>query len=395
MGEFKRVSTAIVGCGMISRIYLNNLTTLFSIIDVKAVCDLDINAAKKRAEEFGISKVLTLDEICGDPEIELVINLTGPAAHYGIIKKLLLADKNVYTEKMMCFELEQGKELCKIAEERRLYFGTAPDTFLGAGLQTARKILDAGLIGTPTSCIAAINRNQSINSEIFKYIQGNGGAFAYDVGIYYVTALLALLGPVKKVTGFTAQAPKYDARFLYLGNYGKSWELPGSNLQTGVLCFENGVLGSIHFDGTSMDEEHPMIIIYGTEGILKIGNPDRFDGETRLLLKGRGECVIPFTHGFSGTPVYGPYKDSLTGGHRGLGAAEMAWSMRLSRKPRAGSEIGLHALEIILGFDNASDSGKTYEMTSLFTRPRPLPSGYLCEELGGYIRADAEAALTI
>ena len=394
MNELKKVKTAIVGCGMISTIYCKNLVNLFSIIDVVAVCDMIEAAAKERAEQFGIAQVLTLDEICTSDEIELVVNLTGPSAHYDVIRKLLLAGKNVYTEKLLCFDLEQGKELVEIAREKNLYLGVAPDTFLGAGLQTARKVIDSGLIGRPTSCQAAINRNQPLNSEKFHYMLGSGGSFPYDVGVYYVTALLSPLGPVKQVAGFTKPAEVHQGRLIWDNNYGKEWTLPGSNVQSGSLLFENGVLGSILFDGTSIDEEHPHLVIYGTEGILYLGDPNGFCGEVTLVRSGEGSAKIPFTHGFKGTPLYGEPTPFDWGGHRGVGAAEMAWSMRMGRVPRTSKELGLHTLELLVGMDKASETGKTYTMTTTFEMPKPLPTGYPAEELGGFLRADAEIALT-
>lgn len=395
MAEIRKVKTAIVGCGMISTIYAKNLTNLFSIIDLVAVCDVFEDAAKERAAQLHILKVLTLDEICESEEIELVVNLTGPAAHYEVIRQLLLAGKNVFTEKLLCFDLEQGRELVKIAGEKKLYLGVAPDTFLGAGLQTARKVLDSGLIGRVTSCQAAINRNQALNSEGFRYIRYTGGSFPYDVGVYYITALLSLLGPVRKIAGFTKPAPAHKGRMFWNGNYGEEWELAGSNVQTGSLLFESGVLGSILMDGTSIDEEHPHLVIYGTEGILKLGDPNRFDGAVELFRSGEGSAVIPMLHGYRGTPLYGEDTPGDNGGHRGVGAAEMAWSMRLARPHRAGKEMGLHTLELLVGLDYSCEKETVYNMTTTFERPRALPTGYYTTELGGFLRSDAEISLTL
>ena len=395
MAEIRKVKTAIVGCGMISTIYTKNLTNLFSIIDLVAVCDMNEKAAKERAAQFNVPKIMTVDEICASDEIELVVNLTGPAAHYSVIKQLLLAGKNVYTEKLLCFDFEQGKELVRIANEKGLYLGVGPDTFPGAGLQTTRKVLDSGLIGTPTSCIAAINRNQPLNSEFFRYIRFTGGSFPYDVGVYYLVAMLALFGPVKRVAGFVREAPTHKGEFLYAGNYGESWDMTGSNLQAASLQFENGVLGNLHFNGLSIDNEEPHVAIYGTEGILYLGDCNRFDTEVKLLRAGGQSAVIPFTHGFAGTPLYGEPTPLDWGGHRGIGVAEMAWSMRLGRKNRASKEMGLHTLELLTGLDKASEENRVYEMESTFEQPAALPTGYLCEQLGGFMRADAEAAFTI
>lgn len=237
----RQIKTAIVGCGMISNIYIKNLQNLFSVIDLVALCDRNEANAKEKSERFGVP-VLTMDKIKADPEIELVVNLTGPAAHYSVIKELLLAGKHVFTEKMLCTDFKQGKELVALAKEKGLRLGVAPDTFLGAGLQTARMLIDRGYIGTVTSARAAINRSQALNSEIFRYIRNPGGGFIYDVGVYYVTALLSLLGPVRRVTGFAAETREHPAQLLYAGEYGTSWKTADNNLYVGALQFENGVV---------------------------------------------------------------------------------------------------------------------------------------------------------
>lgn len=396
MNEFKPVKTAIVGCGTISTIYAKNLVHLFSMTELVAVCDHKQTTAKERAKQFSIAQVLTLDEICAHPEIELVVNLTGPAAHYSVIKQCLLAGKHVYTEKLLCLDVEQGKELCKLADEKGLYLGCAPDTFLGAGLQTARKVLDTGMIGSVTSVSAAINRNQALNSETFRFIRSKGGSFPYDVGVYYVAALLALLGPVTQVTGFAKDAPEHRGEYIHVGNYGKTWTLPGSNLQTASLRFASGVLGTLHFDGTSINDEQPAITIYGTEGILKLGDPNGFNGSCTLIRMETGVCNIPFTHGYAGCPLYGEPTPFDWGGHRGLGACELAWSLRTGRKsPRASKEMALHTLELLTGIDKASEEGRVYDLQTTFDKPAPLPSGYLSTQGGGRIRADAEYSLTV
>ena len=151
MSTVRKVRTAIVGCGMISNIYIHNLKNLFYITDLVALCDHKQETAAQKAREYGIEKVMTLEEIAASKDIELVVNLTGPAAHYDVIRMMLDSGKHVYTEKMMAVTLEQGQELVALAKEKHLYLGVAPDTILGAGIQTARKIMDAGLIGNVTS----------------------------------------------------------------------------------------------------------------------------------------------------------------------------------------------------------------------------------------------------
>lgn len=394
MENMKTVKAAIVGCGMISNIYIKNLMHTFSIIDLVALCDKFPEAAEEKAKTYGVGKTMSLEEVLSSPEIELIINLTAAPAHYDVIRTALEAGKHVYTEKMMCIDLEQGKELVKLADEKGLYLGAAPDTFLGAGLQTARKVIDSGFIGEVTSCVAAVNRNQPICSERFEFIKHEAGSFPYDVGVYYVTALLGLFGPVKKIAAFARPAKTYQARNVWAGNYGKSWDLCGNNVVAASVEFESGVLGNIHFNGESTNDETPHVIIYGTEGILYLGNPGGYDGSVTLVRKGEGRCVIPFTHGYKGAPLYGEATEFDWGGHRGVGPAEMAWSIRLNRKHRATGELGLHTMEVLCGMDIAGETGKVYEMTTTFEKPRALPSGYLAEELGGFFRSDSELSLT-
>lgn len=398
MQDIPKVKTAIVGIGGISGIYITNLKNLFSIVDVVGLCDHKYQTTLEACKTYGVGKAYRdLTELLADPEIELVVNLTGPAAHYDVIRQCLLAGKHVYTEKMLCFDIDQGRELLRLADERGLYLGVAPDTFLGAGLQTARKVIDTGMIGTVTSAVACINRNQLLNSELYGFIRTTGGSLPYDVGIYYLTALLSLLGPVKQVAAFSVRPENYQAQLYYLGNRGKSWDFATSNSMTASLLFESGVLGSLHFEGNSINEEQPHLVIYGTEGIAYLGDPNTFAGSVRIVRSGGGSCEIPLTHGYSGSPIYGdPTGGQLAGhGHRGLGVAEMCWSMRLGRPCRASKEMGLHAVELLRGAELASSAGEIYQMTSTFTKPAPLPSGYLSTTFGGQVRADAEASLIL
>jgi len=250
--DIKRVKTAVVGCGIISHVYLRNMTRLFRILEVAAVCDLNPDLAQEAAREYGVPRIMTLEEIAADPTIELVVNLTGADAHYAIIKKMLLAGKHVYTEKTMTTRLEQARELVRIADEKGLYLGVAPDTVLGASIQTARWAIDHGLIGDVTSCIVSINRDQNLNAERFRFLRNEGGALPYDVGIYYIQSLLTLLGPVSEVTGFGAPAPERRRQFLFNENDPETWQIPGNNLVTGALRFQRGALGMLHFDGNTI-----------------------------------------------------------------------------------------------------------------------------------------------
>ncbi len=392
MENVKKVKTAVVGCGMISNIYLRNLKNLFYIIDLVAVCNHHREKAEEKAKTYGIARVMTLDEIAASDEIELVVNLTGPVAHYDVIKKMLEAGKHVFTEKTMTAELWQAQELVELANRKGLYLGCAPDTVLGAGIQTARQIIDAGLIGDVTSCIVSVNRNQNLNSETFRFLRNQGGALPHDVGIYYIQSLLTLLGPVKALCGFGAPALEHSAQLLHQNDPGEQWQIPGNNVLSGSLEFENGVLASIHFNGNSTNATKNVFTVFGTQGYLDIGDPNTFGGGVTLVREETGSCEIPLTHGYDGKPVLpDPTQFDAAYGHRGIGVAEMAWAIRHNRPNRCSKEMALHAQEVLCGLDASAASGMKYAMQSSFEKPAALKAGCLSSFLGG--RGDAELSL--
>lgn len=396
MESLKKVKTAVIGCGMISTIYIKNFMNMFSIIDLVAVCDLNVEAAREKAEKFGVPKVMTMEEVLASPEIELVVNLTAPFAHYDVIKKALTAGKHVFTEKMLCADLEQGKELVRLAEEKGLYLGVAPDVILCGGMQTMRKLIDAGMIGKVTSVLVSLNRNQPLNSEKYGFIRREGGAFPYDVGVYSIAGMLSLLGPVKRLTGIGKASGTYESRCICNGTYGQSWNLCGNNLVAASVEFESGVIGSIHFNGESINDNQKIFMVYGTEGILCLSDPATFGSTVKLIRVGEGECDVPLTHGYKGAPLYGEPTPFDWGGNRGVGAAELAWSLRQGKRPcRVSKELGLHTMEVLCGIDISSQTGKVYEMTTSFEIPRRLPSGYLEQELNGSFRTDSEMSLVL
>lgn len=395
MSDVPKLRCAIVGCGAISRPYAINLQNMLSITDVVMACDLDKAAAEARAKEFGIPRTGTLEDALAAPDVDVVVNLTGPAAHYAVIRQCLEAGKHVWTEKTLASTLEQARELVDLANERGFYLGVAPDTILGAGVQTARNVLDSGLIGEVTSVVACVNRDHGKVSEIARFARTPGGSLPYDMGPYYVATLLYLLGPVARVSGFMKEPGTHAGEVFRLGNYGEEWRFASSNLMASSLVFESGVIGSLHFTGESIMDSYPHIALYGTKGILFVGDPDSFRGEVRLALPGADPVQIPFTHGFAGKPQYlADGTETYVGsGHRGIGVAEMCWSIVAGRPNRCSKELGLATLEVIEGTRISSETGSVYEMTTTFERPAALPAGYYPAMFGGSWRLDSEASL--
>lgn len=391
MKHFEKVKTAVIGAGQISNIYLRNLKELFSIIDLVAVANRTPEKAKEKAETYHVDRVMTIDEVMADPEIELVVVLTGADSHYDLIKRALLAGKHVYTEKIFTTDIEKTRELCALAREKTLLIGVAPDTVLGAGIQTARRVIDLGLVGNITSGVVNVTRNQGLSSEFATFLQNEGGSLPYDVGPYYIGALVALLGPVKRVTGMGAPSLPHERQKLFTNEKKDSWIIPGNNLIAGAVEFESGAIISVHFTGNTVCKEHRMFELYGTKGILHLGDPNCFDGEVGLELPESDPVNFPFTHGYDGhntLDVKSPYDNY---GHRGVGVAELAYSIRQNRTNRLSMDYGLHVQEVLVGFDESIATGQTYEMKSR-AGVRPLRDGYYSSMMKTN-RADAEISL--
>ena len=390
--QIKKVKTAVVGCGMISNIYIRNLKHLFSIIDLTALCDLNPSAAEEKAKTYGVGRIMTIDDVAAAPEIELVVNLTAPVAHYGVIKQMLEAGKHVYTEKMFTADLAQARELTALAEQKGLMIAVAPDTVLGAGVQTARRMIDTGLVGEITSGFVSVTRNQSLNSETYKFLQKPGGALPYDVGIYYVGALIALLGPVQAVRGFAAPALRHQKELLFDVGNPAEWIVPGSNVVAAALEFASGALVSLHFNGNAVGSETHAVQLFGTKACMLLGDPDTFGGEVRLAFPEAEPVVMPMTHGYNGVNALKEKSPFDFYGHRGIGAADLAWAIRKGRKNRLSKEYGLHCQEILQGIDEAARTGETYRVQSRCQVP-PLAPGFFSSAFNGTGRGDAERSL--
>ncbi|MBE5843496.1 MAG: Gfo/Idh/MocA family oxidoreductase [Butyrivibrio sp.] len=392
MSNISKVKTAVVGCGMISDIYIRNLSELFTITDLVALSNRNLDKAKEKAAFHKIDKVMSIDEVAADPDIELVVNLTPAPVHYDIIKKMLLAGKHVYTEKMFTTNIGEAKELVRIAREKNLLIGVAPDTVLGAGTQTAKLAIDRDMIGKVTGGVVSINRNQNLNSELFRFLQDDGGALPYDVGIYYIATLVTLLGPVKAIRAFAAPSITHEREYLYTDEEKDSWQIPGSNVVAASLEFESGPLVSLHINGNTINGEQNLIMLFGTNGIMKVGNPDSFNGKTEILLPENDWVTLPFTHGYDGVNKMSEPTFFDHYGSRGVGAAELAYSIRVGRTNRCSKEYGLHCMEVLTGIDIAAESGATYYPESRFEMSGLKP-GYYSTTFNGFGRGDAERSL--
>lgn len=366
----KKVIVGIVGNGNISPIYLKNLTTVFNkIVTVKGVCDLIPERSKKAAESWDIPVIYeTMYDMFKDDDIEIVLNLTTPKQHHGVAIEALKYNKNTHSEKPMSVSLKDAKELFDIGRKNGLLVGVAPDTFLGAGIQTCRKLLDGGYIGTPIGAAAYMTGHGHETwhpHPEFYYEQGGGPML--DMGPYYVTALVNLLGPVKRLTGTSHRM--FETRTITSEpKYGKVIPVDVDTHVNGIMEFENGAVGSVIMSFDMWKSEHPCIEIFGTEGTIQVPDPNGFGGPVRLQRKDGDFYEMPLTH---------QYKDNC----RGVAVADMAMALRTGRKHRASSELAYHVLDIMLGFGESSKFGKHYELKTSCARPQPMPMNIIPGEL--------------
>jgi predicted dehydrogenase len=355
-----KVKVGIIGCGVISEIYLK-AGQKFDILDIVACADLDIARAQARAEEFHIPKFCTVDELLSDPEIEIVVNLTIPNAHAEIHLKALEAGKHTYGEKPLAVNLEDGEKILSLANRKGLLVGSAPDTFLGAGIQTCRKLIDDGWIGRPVAATAFMMKHgpESWHPNPDFFYQAGGGPM-FDMGPYYLTALINLIGPVRRVTGSTSIS--FPERTITNElNYGTKIPVEVPTHVAGVLDFANGAVGTIITSFDVWATQLPRIEIYGTTGTLIVPDPNTFGGPIYVKRQNQTNFIeIPLMHQFAENS-------------RGIGVVDMAYSILNGKPHRANGQMAYHVLELMHGFHIASNEGRHYEVKSTCDKPTPLP----------------------
>lgn len=358
----RKVKVGIIGAGNISEQYLK-ATRTFPILEVVGIADLLPERAQARAEAFGI-RAYTIEGLLAAPDIEIIINLTIPAAHSSVSLAVLAAGKHIYSEKPLTATRDEGLALLTFAQAQGLLVGCAPDTFLGGGLQTCRKLIEDGWIGEPVAATAfMVGRGpESWHPDpAFFYQPGAGPMF--DMGPYYLTALIYLLGPVRRVTGSTRRS--FAERVATSpARYNERIPVAVTTHLAGLLDFASGAVGTLI---TSFDVWHshlPRIEIYGSEGTLSVPDPNTFGGPVRLR-RGGAETwsEIPLTHA---VPV-----------GRAIGVADMAYAIVYGRKHRANGELAYHVLDLMHSFDESSAEGRHIAIESHCERPAPLPIGLL------------------
>ena len=357
----KIVNVGIIGCGKISDTYLKG-SQVFPNIEIVACADIMPEAAKKKAEDYGIES-LSVDSLLKESAVEIVLNLTVPKAHAEVNLQALHAGKHVHCEKPFALTRTEGKKVLTLAQEQGLLVGCAPDTFLGGGHQTCRKMIDDGCIGRAVAGTALMLSHGPEHwhpNPGFYYEQGGGPLF--DMGPYYITALVNLLGPVKRVCSFSAITFK-ERIATSKKLMGKVLPVETPTHVAGTLEFTNGALITIIMSFDVWFHSTPRIEIHGEKRSLNVPDPNGFKGPVFINKPEEREWEsVPLSHG---------YIDQM----RVIGVADMAKAIRGNRKNRCSGELAYHVLDVMESLLESSEKGKFIDIESTTERPAPLPLG--------------------
>lgn len=362
----KKLKVAFIGVGAISGIYLDNITAVFKDIEIAGVCDLIPERALNAKEKYNLPRVYTdMYEAFDDPEVDIILNLTRPYQHEQVTREALMHGKHVYTEKPLGITIEEGRGLVRLAREKGLVLGGAPDTVLGAGIQSCRKYIDSGMIGHVVGAAAFMicRGHETWHPDPDFYYQAGGGPMM-DMGPYYVTALVSLLGRVDRLTA--AGKKTFKKRLITSQPHaGKTVDVAVDTYVLGMMQFESGALASIF---TTFDVYYPgqaRLEIYGSEGTMILPDPNTFGGPIRIFRPESGmseELPILFDYA----------KNS-----RGLGLADMAAAISTGREARAGEQQIMHVLDVLTGFERSAKSGQWLDMETPYTRHEPMKKAEL------------------
>lgn len=355
------MNLAIVGCGTISQQYLANFAT-FPGVRVLACADLDVERAKAVAGQYGVPVAGDVDTVIAHPDVELVVNLTVPAAHVAVATQAVEAGRHVYNEKPLALDPDGGRALLAAAGAAGVRVGCAPDTFLGAGLQTVARLVASGEIGRPTSALTLLQGpgpERWHPSPQFLFLPGAGPLF--DMGPYYLTALAALFGPVTRVaaTGGRAHAKRVVGSGPLAGT---EFDVEVYTHVSALLEFAAGQSATVVFSFDSPLPRHDFLEVTGTEATLAAPDPNTFTGPVRLRRTGDGAWAEIAAVG------------STAG--RGIGVLDLVRSIRTGQPHRASGELALHVVDVMTAILESADHGRFVPVTSTFTPPTPLPEDW-------------------
>jgi len=366
----------VIGCGNISKTYLE-LAPLFPALAPTLCADLNQDAANARAAEFGLT-ACSVDALLASNMVDIVLNLTIPAAHYDISRRALLAGKHIYSEKPFVLSVEDGKALARMAETAGLRVGSAPDTFLGGSHQLARRVIDDGMIGKVTSGTTHVMgrgmEHWHPNPDFF-FLEGGGPVL--DMGPYYITNLIQLLGPITRVTAMGA-TPQKTRTILSEPRNGQQVPVETPTTLHALLAFESGALITFGASWDVKQHGHAAMELYGENGTLHLPDPNWFGGDVVLMRDADTSDALPDENHPFGAPNV---KDGLAN-YRAAGLADMAQAIAQKRPHRCALELALHAVEAMTAILQSAETGAPVTMTTTCARPAPLTAGEATTLLG-------------
>jgi predicted dehydrogenase len=354
----------VAGLGSISKVYLDNLTEMFGErVKLTAIADNILERAEKTAAHYHVQAFQSDEEMAKNSKVDIVLNLTPPNSHFKVALAAVQAGKHVYTEKPLCTRREDAIQLLAAAAKKKVRIGSAPDTFLGAGIQTCRKLIDDGVIGRPVAATAfMMNRGPEHWHPAPEFFYQPGAGPLFDAGPYYLTALINLLGPVVRVCG-SAQTGIKTRTISSEPLIGVTINVETPTHIAGVLDFACGAVGTLITSFEAFSHTLPWIEIYGTEGTLRVPDPNTFGGPVYVKRFRAGE--------WQEVPLIEHYADNS----RGLGLVEMALSIEKKHPHRASEKLAFHVLDIMQGILEASASEQYYHLSSTCERPAAMENG--------------------
>jgi predicted dehydrogenase len=364
------VGVGVIGAGVISAQYLGNLTT-FPDLEVRFVADIDLERARARAEEFGVPASGTVEELLADDGIDIVVNLTLPSAHAEVDLQILAAGKHVWSEKPIATNAEDARRVLAAAEAAGLRVAVAPDTLLGAGLQTAFRAIADGRIGPPqTATTMVLNPGPDRWHPAPEFLFQAGGGPLLDLGPYYLSTLVTVFGPVVRVAAVGSIAR--PERVVESGpRAGTTFEVTVPTHSALLLEFEGGASAQATFSFQSALPRAGFFEITGTEGAIVLPDPNMFEGESELW-------TLESWKGVTGHDVPEPERIEGVGAtaSRGLGVLELARAIAAGVPERASGALAAHVLDVMLAAAEASETGTTVTVASTVTAPEPLPADW-------------------
>ncbi|QDU72239.1 Gfo/Idh/MocA family protein [Mucisphaera calidilacus] len=366
MSDLQPLRVGLIGCGNISGAYLNHASD-YSSMRIVACSDLNMEAAEAKAQEYGLESC-GVDDLLGREDIDIVLNLTVPQAHAPVNMRALEAGKHAYCEKPFALSVAEAERALALASEKGLRLGCAPDTFLGGGHQACRKLIDEGAIGTPIAGLALMQtwgvESWHPNPD-FYYLEGGGPAM--DMGPYYVTALVNMLGPVAEVASMTRRSGERTCTSEL--HKGRKLKVEVETHLAGNLLFESGAIVTFIMSFDTAQSKHKFVEVHGTEGSLSVPDPNNFGGQVMLATRDSKE--------FEAVEV----KHNYTENYRSLGLADMADGILKGRPHRASGALAAHVLEVLRGMHQAGGQSSAVKIMSRVERPAAMAEGLVTGEL--------------